>query len=526
MAKKSFKIEVVETKWLKDLTKKIWKSSKSTSGYWLTRFVFLRFLGLMYFVAFISLATQVIPLIGDNGLLPADNLLSALETRFSGNLAAFVKVPTVFLFHFSDKFLLILAWAGVVLSAVILVGFANGLMLLVLWFLYMSFIHIGQVWYGYGWEFQLLETGFLAIFLTPFLDPRPFPRSPPPPPIIWLLRWLTFRIYLGAGLIKIRGAKCWRDLTCLFYYYETQPIPNPLSPWFHFLPKWIHKLGVAFNHFVELVVPFFIFSPRKLRHIAGILLIGFQIFLIVSGNLSFLNWLTIAAAISAFDDSFWRRILPKWITRKAEVAESRARLNLNRLYVSWILLFVVAFLSIPVILNLLSPRQAMNTSFDRLHLVNTYGAFGAVGKERNELIIEGTAEEKVDEDTKWKEYEFKAKPGDPLRRLPIVAPYQPRIDWQIWFAAMQKPSQNPWLTHLVWKLLENDPGAVSLIANNPFMEEPPKNIRIELFNYKFAKLRNEKGAVWERKKLGTWLPPLSKETPELQQFIKANNWGN
>ncbi len=156
----------------------------------------------------------------------------------------------------------------------------------------MSFVHVGQVWYGFGWEIQLLETGFLAIFLCPPLDPRPFPRRPPPIAIIWLLRWLTFRIMLGAGLIKLRGDPCWRDLTCLYYHYETQPIPNPLSRSLHFMPHWFNRGGVLFNHLTELVAPWFVFGPRLARLAAGVLMTAFQVFLILSGNLSFLNWLT------------------------------------------------------------------------------------------------------------------------------------------------------------------------------------------------------------------------------------------
>jgi len=219
--------------------------------------VFLRLLGAVYFLAFLSLANQIIPLIGESGLLPAQNFLEAFGLQFETRLDAFIELPTLFWIHISDGLLFILALIGVVLSFVMLIGFANAPLLFLVWFLYLSFVHIGQIWYGYGWEIQLLETGFLAVFMVPLIDPRPFPRMPPPAPVVWLLRWLTFRIYFGAGLIKIRGDECWRDLTCLYYHYETQPLPNPLSPWFHYLPKWFHKLGVVWNHFIELIVPFF-----------------------------------------------------------------------------------------------------------------------------------------------------------------------------------------------------------------------------------------------------------------------------
>lgn len=498
------------------------KTQKEKPQYWLTRFVFLRLLGFVYFFAFLSLATQVIPLIGENGLLPAKNFLSTFHL---GKFDAFLNLPTIFWFKMSDGFLLFLAWLGVALSFVVMIGFANSIIMLILWFIYMSFVHIGQIFYGYGWEIQLLETGFLAIFLCPLCDLNPFPKSAPPKQVIWLLRWLAFRINIGAGLIKLRGDPCWRDLTCLYYHYETQPIPNPLSRYLHFMPKWFHNLGVLWNHFIELIVPFFVFYPKIARHVAGILLISFQFILILSGNLSFLNWLTILPAIACFDDSFFRKILPKWIVNKAEFSAKNQVTKKYKNIIPWALIILVAWLSIPVVQNLLSSRQYMNTSFNQWDFVNTYGAFGSVGKERYELILEGTDDQIVTSQTKWKEYDFKAKPDNIYRTLPIIAPYQPRIDWQIWFAAMQRPEQNPWLIHLIWKLLDNDKDALSLLANNPFPDKAPKYIRVQFYKYEFTK-PGESEAIWKRTYVGQWLPPLSKSTQGFKEYIEANGWKN
>ena len=501
---------------------KAWlKSGKSE--YVITSFVILRLLGIVYFFAFLSLATQVIPLLGEKGLLPAENFLDALESRYENKIDAFVSWPTIFWFKISDTMLVGLAWIGVILSLIMIIGFANVPLLFILWLIYLSFVNIGQLWYSYGWEIQLIETGFLAMFLCPLLDPRPFAKQPHNI-VIWLFRWLAFRIFLGAGLIKIRGDQCWRDLTCLYYHYETQPIPNPLSPYFHFMPKWFHQIGVLWNHFVELIVPFFVFSPRILRYIAGILMISFQVILILSGNLSFLNWLTIIPCIACFDDNFFRRIMPRWITSKAEHAANNRRVSKVEDAIAWTLVVIIILLSAPVIQNLLSPYQAMNTSFNQWHLVNTYGAFGSVGKVRGELIIMGTDEEVIRPETKWRAYEFKAKPGDHYRKLPIIAPYQPRIDWQIWFAAFQTPEQNPWLLHLIWKLLDNDKNSLSLLANNPFTDEPPRYIKVEYYQYKFALPGNKEGLVWDRTYIGTWLPPLSKSTQGFREYIRAYGW--
>ena len=488
------------------------------NDYRLTRFVILRLLGFVYAVAFLIAVNQLVPLIGAHGLTPAHNYLSLLHSHFGSRTAAMLHIPTIFWFGISDPALVIFSWLGLAISLVVLAGYANAIILTVLWAMYMSIVHIGQIWYGYGWETQTLETGFLAIFLCPLLDARPFPKRPPPILVIWLFRWLGFRIMLGAGLIKLRGDPCWRDLTCLYYHYETQPIPNPISRYLHFAPLWFHKLGTAWNHFVENIVPWFSFGPRRVRHLAGLLLVSFQLFLIISGNLSFLNCVTIIPILACFDDSFWRRVLPRWITRsRAEEPSSPLQTG-----VAIAVFLLVAWLSIAPLTNLFSNRQLMNASFDPLDLVNTYGAFGAVGKERDEIIFEGTEDTMITGDTKWKEYEFKAKPGDPNRRPPFVAPYQPRIDWQIWFAAMASPADYPWTLHFVWRLLHNDKATLSLLANNPFPDEPPHYIRARLYRYRFAPPGDP--AWWKREPLGEWLPALSTNDEQFRQILAAMDW--
>jgi hypothetical protein len=488
------------------------------NDYWLTRFVILRLLGFVYVIAFLVAANQLVPLIGEHGLTPATHFLERIQAHLGSRTAGMIRIPTLFWFGISDKLLSIFAWSGFALSLLVLAGYANAIILTVLWAMYMSIVHVGQIWYGYGWETQLLETGFLSIFLCPLFDMRPFPKRPPPLLVIWLFRWLGFRIMIGAGLIKLRGDPCWRDLTCLYYHYETQPIPNPISRYLHFAPHWFHKIETIWNHFVELVVPWFSFGPRHARHIAGVLLVIFQIILIISGNLSFLNYITIVPFLACFDDTFWRRILPASLTNRAKESEpSRAQFG-----VAVALSILVAYLSIAPVTNLISARQLMNSSFDPLDLVNTYGAFGSVGRERPEIVFEGTDDAFITGDTKWKEYEFKAKPGDPGRRPTIIAPYQPRIDWQIWFAAMASPAEYPWTLHLVWKLLHNDRGTLSLLANNPFRAAPPHYIRARLYRYQFAPL-GDKG-WWKREPIGEWLPALSTDDSEFRRFLAAMDW--
>jgi hypothetical protein len=488
------------------------------NSYWLTRFVILRLLGFVYAIAFLVAARQLVPLVGRNGLTPAHDFLFNVQSQLGSPAEGMLQLPTLFWFGSSDLGMSIFAWVGFALSLVVLGGYANAVLLAILWIMYMSIVHVGQIWYGYGWEIQLLETGFLAIFLCPLLDGRPFPKCRPPLLVLWLFRWLGFRIMVGAGLIKLRGDPCWRDLTCMAYHYETQPIPNPISRYLHFLPLWFHKLETVWNHFVELVVPWFSFGPRTARHLAGILLVTFQIVLIISGNLSFLNYLTIIPFLACFDDTLLRRVLPRRIVARAEQAARESEPSRINNTIALALSVLVAWLSIPIVINLVGNRQLMNYSFSRLDLVNTYGAFGTVGRERDEIIFEGTDDAVITGDTKWKEYEFAAKPGDPDRRPPFIAPYQPRIDWQIWFAAMASPREYPWTLQFVWKLLHNDTGTLSLLANNPFPNKPPHFVRARLYHYRFAPL-GEKG-WWRREFVDEWLPAFSADDEQLREIVR------
>lgn len=492
--------------------------------YWLTRFIMLRLLGAIYAVAFLAAINQIIPLIGANGLLPVGIFLQRVGDALGSRSAGFARLPSLFWFFHSDNSLLIVAWIGFGLSLVVVAGYANALLLAVLWFLYMSFVHVGQDWYGYGWEIQLLETGFLAIFLCPLLDMRPFPKRAPPMPVIGLFRWLIFRIMFGAGMIKWRGDAVWRNGTALYYHFETQPLAGPLSRWFHFLPHWILKMGVWYNFLAELVAPWFIFYPRIARHIAGSVIVFLQIILIFSGNLSFLNWLTIVPALACFDDSFWSRVLPRKLVMRAEKAEAEAEPSKPMITTTWIVTVLIAVLSIQPVFNMLSPRQIMNTSFDPIDLVNTYGAFGSVGRERLNIVFEGTSDEVPDEKTHWKSYIYKGLPVELNKRPPQVAPYQLRLDWQMWFAAMSSPDEYPWTVNLISKLLHNDPGAVGLFAENPFPDKPPKFIRAILFRYRFAQPGNPEGNWWNREEIGLWLPPLSTEDPRLMESVISGEW--
>ena len=485
--------------------------------YWLTRFVLLRGLGLIYAVAFAILWDQGLGLIGARGLLPAERFAS--RVRHAGQLLDY---PSLFDWNASDLALRCGALCGLVLALLVLAGLENAIAMLVLWALYLSFCHVGQIFWGYGWEILLLEAGFLAVFLCPLRGLRPLTSTlRPPATVIWLLRWLLFRVMFGAGLIKLRGDPCWRDLTCLVFHYETQPVPSPGSWLLHQAPVWFHQFGVPINHVVELLAPFGVFGPRRVRHCAAAAMIAFQLLLIASGNLSFLNWLTLVVCLACLDDSLLVRVLPARLCRAAERLERGARSHRAQIIAVSLLACVVAVLSVGPVLNMLSPRQAMNRSFDPLHLVNTYGAFGSVGRVRHEIVLSGTLEPVAETAVDWREYELPCKPGDPRRRPCVITPYHYRLDWQMWFAAMSDAESEPWFVHLVYKLLVGERDVLDLFAENPFRDRPPRFVRAELYEYRFTSFADGSDAYWRRTRVGPYLDPVSLETPELLRYLRA-----
>ena len=483
----------------------------------------LRGIGLIYVVAFLILVRQGPALIGEHGILPAARYLDLVAASLGSRGAGFWELPSWFWLSASDAWLSGAAWLGLLGGLAALAGFSNAPLLGLLWMLYLSFCHVGQIFYGYGWDSLLCETGFLAIFLAPFWRPRELDvDSPPHVIVIVLFRWLAFRIMFGAGLIKLRGDACWTDLTCLAYHYETQPNPGPLSPLFHAAPLWFHKLGTLFNHLVEVVAPFGVFGPRPVRALAGLLIVVFQSILILSGNLSFLNWLTLIIGLSCFDDQLVLRVVPgRWrerlrarLARVSEAEPSRRRRNLGIA-----LAIVIAVLSLNPIVNLLSPRQAMNASFEPFNLVNTYGAFGSVSRERYEVIIEGTAATTLDERTQWLEYSLPCKPGRVDRRPCWVTPYHYRLDWQLWFVPLSPDYQRRWFLSLTNKLLQGDARVLALFAENPFPTRPPRFVRASFYRYQFLPLGSHD--TWRRTTAGQYLAPTSLDDPEFLEALRA-----
>ncbi|HYP90682.1 MAG TPA: lipase maturation factor family protein, partial [Polyangiaceae bacterium] len=453
----------------------------------LTRVLLQRGLAAIYLLAFWCVIRQFRPLLGERGLLPVPDFLQRVTFR---------EAPSLFHFRYSDRLLAGVGWAGLGLSVLAVTGVSERGPLwlslavwLTLYVLYLSIVNVGQTFYGFGWESMLLEAGFFAAFL----GPRDLAPSLVP---VLALRWMLFRVELGAGLIKLRGDACWRDLTCLYYHHETQPLPNPLSSYFHHVPKRLHRAGVAFSHFVQLVVPFGLFGPEPVAALAGVLIIVHQLVLIVSGNYAWLNWLTVVLAFSAFSDRVWRRLLP------LGAGELAARATLFQ----WLLYALGAAtlgLSIKPTLNLFSKQQAMNASYNSLHLVGSYGAFGSVTRQRYELILEGSLDASDSPNPTWREYEFKAKPGDPARRPGQFAPYHLRLDWLMWFLPLRAVvtergvmvgRQPLWFSRLIDKLLEADAATLALLGPDPFEGQPPRQIRGSLYRYELVSPRERRRA--------------------------------
>jgi lipase maturation factor len=467
--------------------------------YSLARLLFQRALALIYLIAFLVTVHQFRALLGERGLLPVPEFVRAVS---------FGRAPSLFHFWYSDRFLLAIAWSGVVLAAVAAVGVFEGpewpapvtlVIWALLWLLYLSIVNVGQTFYSFGWESLLLEAGFLAIFFGPV-------TTTPQLSLILLLRWLLFRVEFGAGMIKLRGDRCWRDLTCLYYHHETQPMPNPLSWYFHHMPKRLHRLEVLGNHFAQLIVPWFLFFPQPIASVAGLIIVLTQSWLVISGNFAWLNFITITLAIASFDNAALGRVLMIPTAPQATPA--------------WYLAIVLAVTALILALsyrparNLLSRRQLMNYSFDPFHIVGTYGAFGSITKERYEVVIEGTEDAVLMPQTKWLEYEFQGKPGDMRRRPPQVAPYHYRLDWLMWFAALSSPMYHEWFLPLLGKLLEADRPVLRLLARDPFAGRRPRFVRALFYLYRFTTPAEHRatGAWWSRELVGDYVPPIQLRT--------------
>ncbi|MGH1523409.1 lipase maturation factor family protein [Leifsonia sp. L25] len=465
--------------------------------YTIAREILQRGVAALYVVAFLSAVAQFPALLGEHGLLPAPRFLRSTYAR---------RQPTLFRWRYSDRLLRAVAWTGAALAALVVVGvlqltpsYVFVPVFLIVWFLYLSIANIGQTFYGFGWESLICEAGFTVAFLGSG-------DTAPPITIVILVRWLVFRLEFGAGMIKMRGDRSWRDLTALYYHHETQPMPNPLSRTAHLLPKWWHRVEVLGNHFAQLIVPWLLFLPQPVASAAAALVILTQLWLVATGNFAWLNWITIVLAFAGVSDGAWRWISGGAIHVRVGAADVPLWFAVVALLVS---AFLVALSWWPL-RNLFRRRQLMNASFNRWHLVNAYGAFGSVTKERYEVVVEGTADDPHDPGAEWREYGFRGKPGDP-RRLPRqYAPYHLRLDWLMWFLALGS-RDSPWFEVFLLRLLEADRPTLRLLRLDPFGGRAPRSVRARMFLYRFATHAEKRatGDRWVRTEVGTLVPPVA-----------------
>ncbi|WP_438854272.1 lipase maturation factor family protein [Agromyces sp. M3QZ16-3] len=493
----------------------------------LAREVVQRGIAALFLVAFLSTLNQFRPLLGEGGLLPVPSLLRAVDdaerrvreraeragervgrlgrTRRRGFLG-----PTIFRrWGYTDARLVAVCSVGMMLAASVVVGLPQlgppwvpMLAFLAMWGLYLSIVSVGQTFYGFGWEMLLCEAGFLVAFLGSR-------EIPPPLPTLVLVWWLVFRLEFGAGMIKIRGDRAWRDLTALYYHHETQPMPGPLSRQAHLLPKWFHRLEVIGNHTAQLVVPFLLFAPQPVRTVAAAIIIGTQLWLVVTGNFAWLNWITIVLAFGAVGDGVVQWLLP-WLPLDAIESPTDAASPPWWIAIVLLVTALILWLSRHPLLNLVSKRQLMNASFDRYMLVNAYGAFGSVTRQRVEVVVEGTADDPRDPAAEWREYAFKGKPGD-ARRIPRqFAPYHLRLDWLMWFLPLGR-LEEAWFLRFLERLLEADAPTLRLLAHDPFDGRRPRSVRArtELYRFSTREEHRRTRAVWTRHPLGIAIPPLT-----------------
>jgi predicted DCC family thiol-disulfide oxidoreductase YuxK len=475
--------------------------------YYSARNWYLRLLGLVYLIAFWSFWSQVDGLIGHDGILPVAPWLNELRNRFGTE--AYRLLPTLCWLNAGDTFLHFLCGAGIVLSSLLILQIAPLFCLVLLWSFYLSLSVAGQVFMNFQWDYLLLEAGFLSIFLAPFTL---FPSRQYQPPISpwahFLLRWLLFRLMFMSGVVKLTsGDNSWWDLTALHYHYETQPLPTPLSWWANQFPPWFQAFSTIVMFAVELGAPFLLFGPRRIRLLGVLGLLTLQALIALTGNYCFFNLLTVVLCLLAVDDAVWPRI-----RRKAQ-PNREVR---GAAWPSWILVpvvFVVLAFSAPLLWNALFPEadwpQLLSVPYSYLEpfrSLNGYGLFRVMTKTRPEIIVEGSQDGVI-----WQPYEFKYKVGDPQRAPPIVAPHQPRLDWQMWFAALDDIRAEPWFVNFLTRLLQGSPTVRQLMKTDPFPGSPPRYVRARLFEYHFTNATEKKqtGAWWKRTEEGIYCPAVS-----------------
>lgn len=499
ISEKSYQLISTHRSFFYVLSKLCWGRNPEPPTYDLLTSLFLRGFALIFLAAFYSFATQSLGLIGSEGIIPVASLLASAKAVL-GNWC-YWEFPVVFWFNSSDLMVQLVCYGGMLFSVLLFFNVLPRLSLFVLYVLYLSLIDAGQVFMTFQWDLLLLETALISIILVRYRTLG-----------IWLLRWLVFRFFFASALVKLAsGDSSWWDLTALNYHFLTQPLPTPLAWYAYYLPPFVLKLATAMTLVIELLVPFLIFFPRYPRFFAGLMFFCLQTSILLTGNYNFFNFTAILLCLSLYDDAAIAWLIPR---RLREVLRQRQLISAPWRITS---LFAVIFTMVTVTLSFVQFNSRFlgyapifsgwaNSLLAPLQIVNTYGPFAVMTKKRYEIIIEGS-----EDGRNWKEYAFKYKPGDVNRRPPWNIPFQPRVDWQLWFAALAPPEASPWFTLFMQRLLENSPAVTGLLAYNPFPDMPPVYVRALFFDYTYttAEQYRETGAWWNRELVGVFYPVVS-----------------
>lgn len=495
----------------------LWGEPLRPASHVLVSALFLRLLGLVFLPAFASFLVQADGLIGSRGIVPVADYLDFVRARTEA--VPWAQFPTLFWLGASDRAIQLLCWAGIGTSLLLTAGLLPRLSVLALYLLYLSLVHAGQVFMSYQWDILLLETGVHALLLLAW-----------PALGLWACRFLLFRFMFEAGVAKLASADpTWADWSALRYHFETQPLPTPLAWYAHHAPATLLEFAAAATLAIEILLPLLIFLPRRLRLVplAGFALL--QVGILLTGNYNFFNLLALALCVLLLDDRQLATVLPARVRARMDRPGTRPAGRMLRLPAAVLCAVIVVVSAVqlrylvaghPLAVWQLALLQRVQPWF----LCNTYGLFAVMTTQRPEILIEGS-----DDLARWRAYDFRYKPGEPPQRLGWNIPHQPRLDWQLWFAALAPDTVQPWFHNLAWQLLSGSEPVRGLLAGSAFRDAPPRFLRARLFDYRFSTpAERAAGApVWQRKPIGEYYPPTQlpppRELPDASDRGASNN---
>jgi hypothetical protein len=475
----------------------LWGKDYGPPRYDLASFLFMRLFGLIYLSAFASFGVQALGLIGSHGILPVAELVNVIGGR--AGVERFYVMPMLFWISSSDLAIQAVCWGGVGFSLLLVFNVLPRLCLFLLYVLYLSLLYGGQTFMSYQWDTFLLEAGFLGLLMS-------FAQVPG----VWLLRWLLFRFMFMSGVVKLSsGDPNWWNLSAMSYHFFTQPLPTPLAWYAAHLPPPVLRMATGGVFVVELLLPFLIFCPRRLRFFAAFGILSLQTCILITGNYNWFNLQTMLLCLLLFDDAALQKILPHGLVRvlSARVRRRAPRKSVSVLVGAWGLLLVFCSL-VEMDLRFGGNPPAVAGQIDQLieplRMVSSYGLFAVMTIQRQEIVIEGSSD-----GIEWREYAFRYKPGDVSRGPRWNIPHQPRLDWQMWFAALDDPRRLGWFSRFLEKLLKNEPAVTALLERNPFPDGPPQYIRAQFYDYTFTSGEEKsKGLWWQRRSVGLYFPAV------------------